>query len=261
MKRLISVLFIIIFSLACFAEDLSPNDLFQEWAANGYPDYVSGVWSNDGSMNNFTFALVEGEEGERGKEEILSRLGEGSTVQFVYQKYSRNYLANVQDELLPYFEKEIGLISSGLDEMENRITLGILEGMEENPETLAMLDELKEKYGDVFFVEYGRQPMTLEMGYVDTLVAPLDNLTVQYRIDEQPANNGVQFFAFAITAVVLVTVVFAFYLSRKRVALRATSAGEIAETQMSIIEVETAVKEATIDTPPTLDERVMKNLK
>ncbi len=261
MKRLISILFIIILSFTCLAADLTPNDLFQEWAANGYPDYVSGVWSNDGSMNNLTFALVEGEDGERGKEEILERLGEGSTVQFVYQKYSRNYLANIQDELLPYFEKEIGLISSGLDEMENRITLGILEGMEENPETLAMLDELKEKYGDVFFVEYGRQPMTLEMGYVNTLVAPLDDLCVQYRIDEQPTDNGVQFFAFAITAVVLVTVVFAFYLSRKRVALRATNAGNIAEAQMSIKEVEAVVKEAQIDTPITLDERVMKDLK
>ena len=42
-------------------------DLLQLWGENGYPDYVCGIWSNDGSIYNLSVGIVEGEDGEKGK--------------------------------------------------------------------------------------------------------------------------------------------------------------------------------------------------
>ncbi|MBQ6893364.1 MAG: hypothetical protein IJN48_04085 [Clostridia bacterium] len=252
MKKFIAVLMIMLLSLTCFAEGetyATANDLFQHWAEVGFPDYVSGVWSNDGSMNNLTIALVGGEEGERGKEEILAMLGDAS-VEFVYQTYSRNYLTKVQDELLPYFEKELGLVSSGLDEMNNCITLGISGEKDENPETHAMLSELVEKYGDIFEIEYGVHMVTS-----DTLVMPLDDVTLIYT-----EKTDTQYFIFAAICVLLVVTVLALYLKRRNALVRATNAGDITETQPSIKEVEGMIKDAALEVPAELDEKVMRDI-
>ena len=156
MKKLLILLFLIALSIACFAEGetyATAGDLYQAWAES-FPDYISGVWSTDGTMTNLTFSVVNGDEGEKGKAEILALVEDDYTVTFANGDFSRNYLTHVQDELLPYFEKGIGLVSSGVYDMENRIGLGILTEKKDSPETLAMLEELKEKYGDVFFIEY-----------------------------------------------------------------------------------------------------------
>ena len=73
------------------------NDLFQYWEFNGYPDYVCGVWSTDGSENNLTVGILKTDEGENGKDEILSKIENDEAVTFEYQKYSKNYLFEIQN--------------------------------------------------------------------------------------------------------------------------------------------------------------------
>ena len=46
------------------------NDLFQYWELNGYPEYVCGVWSTDGSEQNLTVGILENTEGQK---EILEK--------------------------------------------------------------------------------------------------------------------------------------------------------------------------------------------
>ncbi len=160
MKRcfslLLSVILIFTCSITAFAEDdkySTAGDLYQDWYDN-LPDYICGVWSNDGSSNNLTFGIQNNEAGNAGKQEMLRLIKNENTVAFVYQTYSRNYLLGIQEELNVYFKKDIGLISTALDEKNNCIELGIHHQEKDEPATKEMIVELKNKYGDAVSVEF-----------------------------------------------------------------------------------------------------------
>ena len=102
-------------------------DLFQTWANDGYPDYVTGIWSNDGSSYNLTVGVVEGAAGEAGKQEILNLIENDASVTFTTQAYSHNYLMQVQEELNPYFkQEELGMVGSGIYDSENHVEIDFL---------------------------------------------------------------------------------------------------------------------------------------
>lgn len=160
MKRccslLLSVILIFTCSITAFAEDdkySTAGDLYQDWYDN-LPDYICGVWSNDGGSNNLTFGIQNNEAGNAGKQEMLRLIKNENTVAFVYQTYSRNYLLGIQEELNVYFKKDIGLISTALDEKNNCIELGIHHQEKDEPATKEMIVELKNKYGDAVSVEF-----------------------------------------------------------------------------------------------------------
>ena len=81
-------------------------DLFQHWCNDGYPDYVTGVWSNDGSSYNLTVGLVDGTAGEAGKQEILDLIENDASITFTTQTYSHNYLMRIQDALFSQYLQE-----------------------------------------------------------------------------------------------------------------------------------------------------------
>lgn len=160
MKRccslLLSVVLIFTCSITAFAENdkySTAGDLYQDWYDN-LPDYICGVWSNDGGSNNLTFGIQNNEAGNAGKQEMLRLIKNENTVAFVYQTYSRNYLLGIQEELNVYFKKDIGLISTALDEKNNCIELGIHHQEKDEPATKEMIVELKNKYGDAVSVEF-----------------------------------------------------------------------------------------------------------
>ena len=126
------------------------GDLFQAWC-NGSaqrPDYICGVWSTDGGYTNLTFGIQNTDEGKRGKQEILDMIVDDSTVSFEYQKYSENYLNQIQEEIIPYFQKDLGMVSCGVYVMENRVEIEIHKDRKNDPATKEMVKEFKEKYGD-----------------------------------------------------------------------------------------------------------------
>ena len=114
MKKLTAVLLVLTllfgFSLTAFAEEAKfekMKDLNNYWAENdAYPDWFCGVWTETGSLNNLVVAVLDTEEGERGKQEILDLIEDDSSVTFTYGEYSRNYLVSVQHsftyEISPY---------------------------------------------------------------------------------------------------------------------------------------------------------------
>ena len=206
MKKMFVLVLLALLAINCFATGetyATAGDLFQSWAEN-YPDYICGVWSTDGGMNNLTFSVMNNEDGEKGKEEILALVEDDSTVTFEYGVVSRNYLTQVQEELLPYFEKDLGLLSSAVYEMQNRIELGIMIDRAEDPDTLAMLEELKEKYGNIFIIAYTDEAF-------DTLEAQMSSQTVQTK----KCSNTVWYIVFGIIILVLTAVIVAL-LRKKR---------------------------------------------
>ena len=114
-----------------FAEGEYANigELYQSWWMNGgdcpYPDYVCGVWSTDGTIDNLTVAVTKDDAGEAGKAEILSLIADESSVTFTYGAYSYKELLSVRDALLPYLGEETGAFGMGMDESENCVSIDI----------------------------------------------------------------------------------------------------------------------------------------
>lgn len=143
-------------SMIALAEDpkySTAGELYQAWYED-LPDYICGVWSTDGSSDNLTFGIQNNEAGNVGKREMLELVENDETITFVYQTFSRNYLSQVQEELLPYFEKDCGLVSTALDDQNNYIELGILEERRDDENTKEMIEDIVEEYGEAVHVAY-----------------------------------------------------------------------------------------------------------
>lgn len=160
MKKFATFVFAILLICSCSviasAEEAKYNtagDLYKAWYEN-LPDYICGVWSTDGGTSNLTFGIQNTELGNVGKKEILELVNNDSSITFVYQEYSRNYLLQIQKELDEYFEKDLGLISTELDEKNNCIVFGIFEERKEDADTQNMIEEITKKYGNAVSIEY-----------------------------------------------------------------------------------------------------------
>ena len=141
---------------AAEAQYSTAGDLYEAWH-NNLPDYICGVWSTDGGTTNLTFGIQNNEAGNAGKQKILELIENDSSVTFVYQGFSRNYLLKIQKEIDGYFAKDLGLISTGLDDINNCIVLGIYIERKDNADTQNMIDEITAKYGKAVSVEYTDQ--------------------------------------------------------------------------------------------------------
>ena len=162
MKKLTAVLLVLTllfgFSLTAFAEEAKfekMKDLNNYWAENdAYPDWFCGVWTETGSLNNLVVAVLDTEEGERGKQEILDLIEDDSSVTFTYGEYSRNYLVSVQHSFTYEIFQELGLSYTAFLDDKCRIELGILYEKRNDPKVQEKLEEIKKQYGDIFTVKY-----------------------------------------------------------------------------------------------------------
>ena len=226
-------------------------DLFQQWCNDGYPDYVTGIWSTDGSSYNVTIGITDDAAGEAGKQEILNLVENDATVTFSTQTYTHNYLMQIQDELLPYFKEDLGLAATGLYDRENYIGVEILIAKAEEEATVNFIAELKEKYGDAISISYteGYATTTDEIG----LSAPLS-----------PSTGGKTSFSPLLAAglIGIPLLIFGTYFAlRKRfVPVLQTNAGwTITQTgKLSVKGVEELVKYSSLTVSKDVDERVME---
>lgn len=138
------------------------NELFQYWEEYGYPNYICGVWSSLGGQTNLTFAVLDNEAGEKGKNEIIALLEDDSTVSFVYQKYTLNYFFEIMDEIESYFinveyGKNIGLCGMEIDCYNNCLQIKFLEEKKGQKGTIDFINTITQKYGDAILIKYANQ--------------------------------------------------------------------------------------------------------
>lgn len=137
------------------------SELYDYWykTAEGdvpYPDYVCGVWSTDGGMDKLTVALVTGEKGQKGKEEILSQITNHDSVVFDYKPYTYMELNEVKEKLAAQLVEmtDRGIVSSwgiGVYERENVVHIDIDTTISE---VQALIDDCDEKYGNMVVFEH-----------------------------------------------------------------------------------------------------------
>lgn len=227
-------------------------DLFQHWCNDGYPDYVTGVWSNDGSSYNLTVGVVEGAAGEAGKQVILDLVENDDSITFTTQTYSHNYLMQIQDELFPYFEQtELGMVGSGVYDMENCVHVEFLTEKANDEVSLNFIAELEEKYSDAISVSYTE-------GYV------LRTEEISLTNPLAPSVGGKSSVSPLLIAglILIPLLVFGIYFAlRKRFipVLQTNAGGTVTQnSKISVKEVEGMVKDSSLTVSKEVDEKVLR---
>lgn len=233
------------------------GDLYEAWCqADRLPDYLTGVWSTDGGTTNLTFGVLDSEEGRAGEEKILSLVRDDSTVTIVYQKYSLNYLYTVQEAVEQYFDKDVGMVSVGVDMYGNRLQIEIHTDYQDDPDTQAMMAALTEQYGDaVYFCDVSSYLVAVD----SQNAAPTEPFLVM-------AAPGKQL-SMPLDILLLVCVIAGvclFFLERQRRRLAAVRAGgsvTAVEKPLTTKAVEEKIQAADPDFPPQLDDRILETVR
>lgn len=230
-------------------------DLFQHWGSAGYPDYVTGIWSNDGGSYNLTVGVVEGAAGEAGKQEILDLIEDDASATFTTQTYSHNYLRQIQEELNPNFkQEELGMVFTGVDDMNNCVTVGILDRKEGDETTQSFIAELQHTYGNAISIEYTgtiTTQTTEEIGLSNSLT---------------PSTGGkTSFSPLLVAGMILIPLLIfgAYFALRKRFVpvLQTNAGGTVTKAgTLSVKEVEELVKDSSLTVSKEVDERVMEGI-
>ncbi|MBQ3257904.1 MAG: hypothetical protein IJA67_10900 [Oscillospiraceae bacterium] len=240
-------------SVPVFAADEYANAdaLYQAWYGN-LPDYITGVWSTDGSQYNLTFGIREDADVKAVKKEILALVKDDKSVSFAVQKYSYNELKAINDELLAYFpspenDADYGLVSMGVYDMENMVQVEILEARKDDPVTVAFIKEITEKYGDAVRITYGEN-------YVHTTIG----------IDSTIPDKSSPAVWFSIAAAVLLCFMgILVYVKKRQSTLVLQTAGGAAVTAsepLSVKEVETMIRDSGETVPDALTQKIMQKI-
>ena len=234
------------------AQYSTAGDLYQAWMAaqpdwrqNPYPEYVCGVWSTDGGINNLTIAVTKDEAGEAGKAEILDLLENDESVAFTYQSYSYAELLAARLEIETQLGKDNGMHSIGIYEMQNHIGVGIDET---HPKAEGFMQKLLKEYGNMVCIELSTGPInTLEdIAYVD----------IGGTVEQGPSHLWILLLA---GTMVLCTGGF-FLLRQRRLAVQ-TANGEV-QTASSLSRKQTAqlVRQSTAEPHPEALKELLKKL-
>ena len=266
MKRIlilaISFLMILNFSVMASAQEEgvyeNAGQLYEAWMRQGgVPDYISGVWSTDGDSVNLTFGVVQGEAGEKGRQEILALVKNDATVTIVYQTYSRNYLYQIQKEIEEiYFAKGLGLVAAGVLERENKLSFWVHVDYKDNVDTLAMIRQVTEQYGDVVSFRYVDYYIEAVNGIQSS--TPSNPILAVVNPQKQMMSFG---FAMVLCAIVLVS--FLLMQMQKRRVMAVTADGStlaLEKSQISQKEIEETIRKTEIQIPESLDHRVMQSV-
>lgn len=234
------------------------GDLYSAWVSQDcVPDYITGVWSTDGGHENLTFGVVKGDAGEMGRQDILALVQNDSSVTIVYQTYSRNYLYRIQKEIEEtYFENGLGLVAAGVQEKENRLGFWVHVNFLDNVDTLAMIRQVTEQYGDVVSFHY----VDYYMEFVDGTQPSTPTSPILVMVNPQ---NQMMSFGFAMMLCAIVLVFFLLMQMQKRRAMAITTTATpvvMDEHPFSEQEVEEAIRKTEVMPSESLDDRVMHSI-
>lgn len=265
MKRILLLamccLMICTFSLTVSADDggiyENAGELYEAWVSGDcVPDYITAVISTDGGNDNLTFGLVEGEAGEKGRDEIMSLVRDDSTVTIMYQTYSRNELYRIQDEIVDeYFGKDLGLVTAGVSESANKLILEVKTDYEDNADTLEMIRKVTEQYGDA-----------VSFRYTDSEIRPVTQTQSEVvgpaLIMANPQNHIIPIGTlFTMSAIVVTFLVMTEIRKRRMMAIIADgTSSTIPDRCVSKKEIETAIRNTEVEPSASLDDRVMRTI-
>lgn len=230
------------------------GQLYEAWVSGGcVPDYITAVISTDGGTDKLTFGVVEGELGERGVREILELVRDESTVTVIYQTYSRNELYRIQEELVDaYFDKDLGLVTAGVSEWENRLVLEVKTAYAEDPDTQEMIRRVTEQYGDAVTFRFTDSEIQLVTQTVTAAPGPV--LTVPPR---QLVPDGFPLLLCAVAAVLV-----GIEMRRRRIMAVLADGGTAAAggQHIGIREIEAAIRSTEPKPSAALDDRIMESV-
>lgn len=170
---LLAFIMVLVFSnnFTAFASGAFQNvqALFQHWEENGYPDYISSVYSTDGS-EKLTILLLDREK----EDEVRDMLIDESGVTFGTGSISMETLLTVHEEILnEYILKDPMVYAAGIGWMsiDGELT-GFGESKRESRVIVYVdknhMDEYENKfrelYGDVVYVDEGSPAEPVEEG-------------------------------------------------------------------------------------------------
>lgn len=108
-------------------EQVGPDVVLGEYV---YPEGVSGVWSTDGSMENFSVGITDDERGEKAREDILAAVRNDGGITFVTQKYDYSELnaakENIGDYVASGDSAETGAAGWGIYFRDNKVHVDIV---------------------------------------------------------------------------------------------------------------------------------------
>ncbi len=266
MKKLISIL-LAVFLISTFAVNATAaeekfekmKDLNNYWALNdAYPDWFCGVWTETGSLNNLVVAVLNTEEGNLGKQEILDLIEVDSSVTFTYGDYSRNYLIDVKESFTYETFQELGLSYTAFLDDKSRIELGILKDKKNDPVALKKLEEIKAQYGEIFVVKYVDGITTEDILKVEDMPA------VHYTVVPESKSNRSYFIyiyiAIAVALFLSVACLLIQMIQRKSLVLKTNTGHNFSTSGMSVKEIEERVKTAEAEVPSDLEDRIFKEI-
>lgn len=263
MKRiftsLLCVLILFLVPINAHAEDSGSFEnagaLYEYWTSKSdLPDYITGVWSSDGSDVNLTFGVTNDVAGHEGAKLILDLVADDSTVAIAYQAYALHYLYNIQADVERYFEDDIGFKAVGVYFATNRVEVDVDQKRLDDPNTTAVVSTLMEKYGNAVFFKFTNTVYTptIETGYgpasgfFDPIYNPIRNQT-----DTQ---TPLLYAMFAVCIVSLMALFFSEYKRRKLlVLLTSTGTATIPQSKLSYSTIEAAVRKSSSEPSPETD--------
>ncbi|MBR3268133.1 MAG: hypothetical protein IKI58_05305 [Oscillospiraceae bacterium] len=127
--------------------------LVQSWAED-YPDYVCGVWTETGDVDQIVIGVIPGEEGEAGKRLILDQIQNDDSVSFVTQQHTMSELRAIMDKITAIMQegKIPDLYACGVYDDENCVHVSAdLENA--SPELKEFTAQCAEKFGDAVVFE------------------------------------------------------------------------------------------------------------
>lgn len=165
MKKLFGGLLALTMMLSCAtmasASYQSVYDLYAAWEQDGYPDYVAGVYSTDGSAEHLTVQLVGDTDGAL-EAQLRGQLLDDSALTVEPGTFSHNELLQINQEIVEtYMIQQPGSVVScgvgwsadggfGLSGKESRVVVSVLA---DDVEAFTQL--MKDAYGDAVIVEEG----------------------------------------------------------------------------------------------------------
>lgn len=264
MKRILllamSLILLCCFPVRAAAEETgiyeNAGALYEAWVSgNCVPDYITAVISTDGGTDNLTFGLVEGEAGEQGRQEILDLVRDDASVSIIYQTYSRNELDGILDEIVnEYFAQDLGLITAGVYEGENKIILEVKTDYAENPNTLQMIQEVTDLHGDRVSFHFTDSEIVPVVGTQTTVTNPI-------MVMADP-NSPFNLLSFSLILCSLMLAVLCCLEIRRRRFIAATGNGAVILDSKPVTckEVEDVIRSTDARPSAALQDRVMRSI-
>lgn len=268
----ISLALLLCLLLACPVWAVEPpyataGDLYESWFEQNhedpfpYPEYVNGVWSVDGTIENLCFSLVAGTP-DSCKEEILAQVADKSTVHFA-EGGSRTIreLVQIQRAIDARMGPDAGIYATGIDEYTGRVCVTVDRAKKD-----ALKEELTALYGDAVLVVGGdpaqflsnSNDIPLGVDKQDAL-APMSPL--RPTVQSASRQSSLPWILGALGLVLLGGAALVLF-RRKQARLQPAEGESASGTEVrSTREIAAAIRESSIVPPPELRDKVMEAAK